>query len=55
MIHNHPTGDSEPSYADIEITQKVKDACLAVNIRLHDHLIVGKYGHFSMRQKGLIK
>lgn len=39
--HNHPSGDTEPSQADIRITQRLKDALLMVDIRVLDHIIVG--------------
>ena len=54
MCHNHPSGDPTPSRADIEMTRKVKDAAAAVNITLHDHVIVSRGGHTSFRSQGLI-
>jgi DNA repair protein RadC len=54
MVHNHPSGDPKPSRADIEMTRKVKDALAAVNITLHDHLIVSRGGHVSFKSQGLI-
>ena len=54
MVHNHPTGDTTPSRADIDITKKVNEALSAVNIQLHDHVIVSKYGCYSFRCAGLI-
>ena len=54
MVHNHPTGDTTPSRADIDITKKVYEALSAVNIQLHDHVIVSKYGCYSFRSAGLI-
>ncbi len=54
LVHNHPSGDPTPSRADIEMTRKVKDAAAAVNITLHDHIIVGRGGHISLRTQGLI-
>ncbi len=54
MVHNHPTGDTTPSRADIDITKKVCEALMAVNIQLHDHVIVSKYGCYSFRSAGLI-
>lgn len=54
MVHNHPTGDTTPSRADIDITKKVNEALSAVNIQLHDHVIVSKYGCYSFRSAGLI-
>lgn len=42
VFHNHPSGDSTPSSADIHLTTKLKEALLLVDIRLLDHMIVGK-------------
>ncbi len=54
MVHNHPTGDTTPSRADIDVTKKVKEALKAMNIELHDHVIVSKSGYYSFRDGGLI-
>ena len=54
MVHNHPTGDITPSKADIEVTKKVKEALLSMNIELHDHVIISKCGYYSFRDVGLI-
>lgn len=54
MVHNHPSGDPTPSEADIAITQKVMKATGEMDIRVLDHLIIGRFGHVSLREKGLI-
>lgn len=54
LVHNHPSGDPKPSRADIEMTQKVRDACAAVDVRLHDHIIISRAGHTSFRSAGLL-
>ncbi len=54
LVHNHPSGDSSPSDADIKMTHNIIDAALPLNIVIHDHIIVSKYGHSSMREQGLI-
>lgn len=54
MVHNHPTGDATPSKADIEVTKKVKEALSSMNIILHDHVVVSKFGYYSFRDAGLI-
>jgi len=54
VVHNHPSGDPKPSRADIDMTRKVKDAAAAVNITLHDHVIVSRGGHVSFRSEGLL-
>lgn len=52
--HNHPSGDPCPSAADIEATKKVAAALAAIGVTLHDHLIVGRSGHASLRSAGLM-
>lgn len=54
MVHNHPSGDPTPSKADIELTEAVRKALALVDIQLHDHLVVGREGHSSLREMGLI-
>jgi DNA repair protein RadC len=54
MVHNHPSGDTTPSRADIEITKAVAEAAGTLGIQLHDHLIVGGRNHASFRALGLI-
>lgn len=54
ISHNHPTGNTRPSSPDIEMTQQVKAALQAVDVTLHDHLIIGDAEPFSFRQEGLI-
>lgn len=54
MVHNHPSGDPAPSKADVEITRQVSKALAAVNVVLHDHLIIGRRGHNSFKSLGLL-
>lgn len=54
LVHNHPSGDPKPSKEDITITKAVQKALAAVNITLHDHLIIGAEGHTSLKSSGLI-
>jgi DNA repair protein RadC len=51
LYHNHPSGDPEPSAADMDTTRQVARALSAVNLALHDHLIVGGEGIVSLRQR----
>ena len=51
LVHNHPSGDCGPSSEDIEITDRVREAGEMVGIKLLDHVIVGKYKHYSYIQK----
>jgi DNA repair protein RadC len=55
LVHNHPSGDPAPSAADIEATRKVAEALKAIGVTLHDHLIVGRTGHASLRSAGLME
>jgi DNA repair protein RadC len=53
-VHNHPSGDTTPSKADIDMTRAVAKALTAVGIALHDHLVIGRGRHSSFRSLGLI-
>jgi len=53
-MHNHPSGSPQPSRADIQITQRVIEASRLLGIVVHDHVIVGREGHVSLKAKGLI-
>lgn len=54
LVHNHPSGDVNPSRADIDITRQIIEAARALGIEVHDHLIIGAKKHFSFKSKGLI-
>ena len=54
LVHNHPSGNPEPSRADIQITQRIVEAGRHLGLTVHDHVIVGREGHVSLRSKGLI-
>ena len=54
LVHNHPSGDPSPSRADIQITQRIAEAGRLLGIVVHDHVIVGRHGHTSLRAKGLL-
>ncbi len=54
MVHNHPSGDTTPSRADIDMTRQVKDACEKIGIALHDHVIVSRSSTTSFKSMGLI-
>ncbi|MEW4447729.1 DNA repair protein RadC [Qipengyuania sp. JC766] len=54
LVHNHPSGNPEPSRADIQITNRIAEAGRLLGITVHDHVIVGRQGHVSLRSKGLI-
>jgi DNA repair protein RadC len=54
LVHNHPSGDPQPSSQDIKLTREIIDAGRPLRISVHDHVIVGARGHSSMRAMGLI-
>lgn len=54
LAHNHPSGDPSPSRADIEMTQAIKEAATALEIVVHDHIIVGNGKHLSFRREGFL-
>ena len=54
LVHNHPSGSPQPSKADIQITNRIAEAGRLLGIVVHDHVIIGREGHVSLRAQGLI-
>ncbi|MEM9781048.1 MAG: DNA repair protein RadC [Pseudomonadota bacterium] len=54
IVHNHPSGDVEPSRADIQTTGQVEAALRTVGVVLHDHVVIGRAGATSFRATGLL-
>lgn len=54
IVHNHPSGSPQPSRADIQITKRIAEAGHLLGIIVHDHIIIGREGHVSLKAKGLI-
>jgi DNA repair protein RadC len=54
LVHNHPSGDPTPSAADISMTRQIVAAARPLGVQVHDHIIVGRTGYFSMKSKKLI-
>ena len=54
LVHNHPSGDPTPSKADIAVTKDIVKAAQPLGITVHDHLIIGRGRHTSLRDLGLI-
>ena len=54
LVHNHPSGDPTPSRADIDLTREIERALAPLEIKVHDHLVVGASETISMKAKGLI-
>lgn len=54
LCHNHPSGNLQPSDADIRITSKIKEAAIIHEITFLDHLIIVNEGFYSMADNGII-
>jgi DNA repair protein RadC len=54
LVHNHPSGDTTPSSADIQMTKEIQVIARPMGIALHDHIIVGRDGHASFKGLKLI-
>ncbi|WDI30820.1 DNA repair protein RadC [Hyphococcus flavus] len=54
LVHNHPSGDPTPSRNDVEMTNQIVKAASALNIRVHDHLVIGHDKHASFKTLGLL-
>jgi DNA repair protein RadC len=54
LVHNHPSGDPTPSRADIQMTKQIIEVAAPLGIVVHDHVIVGRDGHASLKGLGLI-
>jgi DNA repair protein RadC len=55
FIHNHPSGESNPSKNDLDITERLASACELVGVKVLDHIILGEDNYFSFAQEGLLK
>ncbi len=54
LVHNHPSGDPTPSKADIQMTKEIDNIAKPLGITVHDHIIIGRSGHSSLRGLKLI-
>ncbi|MEM6620574.1 MAG: JAB domain-containing protein, partial [Pseudomonadota bacterium] len=54
LVHNHPSGNPEPSEADIDMTRLIEAALGAIGVTVHDHVIVGKEEDTSFRALSLL-
>jgi len=54
LVHNHPSGDPTPSRADIAMTKEVVAAAKTVDVTVHDHIVVARSGHASLRNLNLM-
>ncbi|MGA7330049.1 MAG: DNA repair protein RadC [Rhodomicrobium sp.] len=53
LAHNHPSGDPTPSKADIDMTRQIVDVATKLGVTVHDHIILGRDGHLSMKSAGI--
>jgi DNA repair protein RadC len=54
LVHNHPSGDPSPSAADIKMTKEIAEVAKPLGITVHDHIIVDREGHASLKGLRLI-
>jgi DNA repair protein RadC len=54
LVHNHPSGNAQPSNEDKQLTRAIVEALHPIDLRVLDHIIVGREGHFSFRENHLI-
>ena len=54
LVHNHPSGDPNPSQPDIDMTREVQRATAAVGVIVHDHVVIGRGDHASFKAMGLM-
>jgi DNA repair protein RadC len=54
LVHNHPSGDPTPSRNDVELTKEIVAAAKTLGIAVHDHLIVAKQYHASLKGMGMM-
>lgn len=54
LVHNHPSGDPAPSAADVRMTREIAEIAKPLGILLHDHIVIGAWGHSSLRSLHLL-
>lgn len=54
LIHNHPSGNLNPSSSDIDLTIKIKEACKLLDYNFLDHLIISKESYYSFKDEGSV-
>ena len=54
LCHNHPSGNLNPSNADIKLTAKLKEGAKLLEIEIHDHLIISEHGYYSFADECLM-
>lgn len=54
LVHNHPSGDASPSQEDIQLTKKLAEAGIVMDIAVLDHVIIGNGNHVSLKERGVL-
>lgn len=54
LLHNHPSGDAQPSKEDMQVTRRVSEAGMLLGIQLTDHIIIGGHAYISFREKNYL-
>ncbi len=54
LVHNHPSGCTDPSEDDVRVTESVRLGCAAAGLRLQDHIIIGENSYYSFREHGFL-
>jgi DNA repair protein RadC len=54
LCHNHPSGATRPSDADIRLTKGIQEVAKLIDVQVHDHVIIGDNRFFSFREEGLM-
>ena len=54
LVHNHPSGDPEPSQADIKLTNRIAEAGRLMDVSVVDHIIMSSSGHVSLKERGFV-
>jgi DNA repair protein RadC len=54
LLHNHPSGDPTPSREDIRLTRQLAECAHLLDLRLHDHVVIGKGRYVSLAERGII-
>ncbi len=55
LVHNHPSGNPEPSVHDRNLTSSIVSAAATFDIKVHDHIVIGRNGYRSFREEGMLQ
>ena len=55
LLHNHPSGKTQPSTKDLEVTKQIIDALKPVDINVNDHIIITQNGYYSFLEEGILQ